>query len=78
MPSCSAPQTQLVTDDGPSYQNLPGVRHDAITLGPMAAHIALPCGHSCISPPPLTKCGQRFRVKMNMVVILLFVAHEKS
>jgi hypothetical protein len=45
MPSCSAPQTQLVTDDGPSYQNLPGVRHDAITLGPMAAHIALPWIH---------------------------------
>ena len=37
-----APQTRLVTDDWPSYQNLPGVRHNAITLGPMAAHIALP------------------------------------
>jgi predicted RNA-binding Zn-ribbon protein involved in translation (DUF1610 family) len=40
-----APQTQLVTDDWPSYHNLPGVRHDAITLGPMAAHIALPWIH---------------------------------
>src|SRR5258707_15045185 len=40
-----APQTQLVTDDWPSYHNLPGVRHDAITLGPMAAHIA-----SCRTP----------------------------
>ena len=37
-----APQTQMVTDDWPSYQHLPGVRHNAITLGPMAAHIALP------------------------------------
>jgi len=37
-----APRTQLVTDDWPSYQDLPGVRHNAITVGPMAAHIALP------------------------------------
>ena len=37
-----APQTQLVTDDWPAYQDLPGVRHNAITLGPMAAHIAVP------------------------------------
>src|SRR5580692_172802 len=44
-----APQTQLVTDDWPSYQNLPGVRHDAITLGPMAAHIALPWIHRLFS-----------------------------
>ncbi len=44
-----APQTQLVTDDWPSYHNLPGVRHDAITLGPMAAHIALPWIHRLFS-----------------------------
>jgi hypothetical protein len=44
--SCAiAPQTQLVTDDSPSYQDLPGVRHNTITLGPMAAHIALPWIH---------------------------------
>src|SRR5258708_13016636 len=44
-----APQTQLVTDDWPSYHNLPDVRHDAITLGPMAAHIALPWIHRLFS-----------------------------
>jgi hypothetical protein len=44
-----APQTQLVTDAWPSYHNLPGVRHDAITLGPMAAHIALPWIHRLFS-----------------------------
>src|SRR5215469_9648564 len=44
-----APQTHLVTDDWPSYQNLPGVRHNAITLGPMAAHIALPWIHRLFS-----------------------------
>src|SRR6266571_428645 len=37
-----APQTRLVTDDWPSYQDIPGVRHNAITVGPMAAHIVLP------------------------------------
>ena len=31
-----APQTRQVSED------LPSVRHNAITLGPMAAHIALP------------------------------------
>ena len=35
------PPDALVTDDWPAYQDLPGVRHNAITLGPMAAHIAL-------------------------------------
>jgi predicted RNA-binding Zn-ribbon protein involved in translation (DUF1610 family) len=44
-----APQTQLVTDDWRSYQNLPGVRHNAITLGSMAAHIALPWIHRLFS-----------------------------
>src|SRR5436190_23481483 len=28
-----APQTRLVTDDWPSYQGIPAVRHNAITLG---------------------------------------------
>jgi ISXO2-like transposase domain/Transposase zinc-ribbon domain len=44
-----APQTQLVTDDWPSYQDLPGVRHNAITLRRMAAHIALPWIHRLFS-----------------------------
>jgi hypothetical protein len=44
-----APQTQLVTDDWPSHQNLPDVRHRAITLGPRAAHIALPWIHRLFS-----------------------------
>src|SRR5580704_13911183 len=34
------PPDALVTDDWPAYQDLPGVRHNAITLGPMAADIA--------------------------------------
>ncbi len=38
-----APHTQLVTDEWPSYRDLPGVRHNPITLGPMAAHVALAC-----------------------------------
>jgi hypothetical protein len=33
---------QLVTDDWASYQDILGVRHNAITLGPMAVHIVLP------------------------------------
>jgi hypothetical protein len=44
-----APQTRLVTDDWPSYQDLTGIRHKAITLGPMAAHIALPWIHRLFS-----------------------------
>jgi hypothetical protein len=44
-----APQTQLVTDNWPSYQDLPDVRHHAITLGPMAAHVALPWIHRLFS-----------------------------
>jgi hypothetical protein len=40
-----APQTPLVTDNWPSYRDLPGVRHNPITLGPMAAHVALPWIH---------------------------------
>ena len=44
-----APQTQLVTDNWPSYRDPPGVRHHAITLGPMAAHVALPWIHRLFS-----------------------------
>ena len=44
-----APQTQLVTDDWPSYQEIPGVRRNAITVGAMAAHIALPWTHRLFS-----------------------------
>ena len=44
-----ASQTQLVTDDWPSYQDIPSVRHKAITVGPMAAHIALPWIHRLFS-----------------------------
>ena len=44
-----ASQTQLVTDNWPSYQDLPDVRHNAITLGPMAAHVALPWIHRLFS-----------------------------
>jgi hypothetical protein len=47
--SAVAPQTRLITDDWPSYQGLPGVRHNAITLGPMAAHLALPWIHRLFS-----------------------------
>src|SRR6202040_1265278 len=36
-----APQTRSAAADWPSYQDVPGVRHNAITLGPMAAHVAL-------------------------------------
>jgi hypothetical protein len=44
-----APHSQLITDDWPSYQHIPAVRHNAITLGPMAAHIALPWIHRLFS-----------------------------
>jgi hypothetical protein len=44
-----APQTRLVTDDWRYYQGIPAVRHNAITLGPMAAHIALPWIHRLFS-----------------------------
>ena len=44
-----APQTRLVTDDWPSYQAIPAIRHNAITLGPMAAHVALPWIHRLFS-----------------------------
>ena len=44
-----APQTRLVTDDWPSYQDIPAIRHNAITIGPMAGHIALPWIHRLFS-----------------------------
>jgi hypothetical protein len=44
-----APTTKLVTDDWPSYQNIPEIRHKAITVGPMAAHIVLPWTHRLFS-----------------------------
>jgi hypothetical protein len=44
-----APHTRLVADDWPSYQGIPAIRHNAITLGPMAAHIALPWIHRLFS-----------------------------
>ena len=44
-----APQTQLLTDDWPSYRDIPGVRHKAVTVGPMAGHIALPWTHRLFS-----------------------------
>jgi predicted RNA-binding Zn-ribbon protein involved in translation (DUF1610 family) len=44
-----APQTRLVTDDWPSYQGIAGVKHKAITVGPMAAHVVLPWAHRLFS-----------------------------
>jgi hypothetical protein len=35
------PNTRLVTDDWPSYNDTPEIKHKAITVGPMAAHIVL-------------------------------------
>jgi predicted RNA-binding Zn-ribbon protein involved in translation (DUF1610 family) len=44
-----APNTRLVTDDWPSYDNIPDTKHKAITVGPMAAHIVLPWIHRLFS-----------------------------
>ena len=44
-----APTTKHVTDDWPSYQNILQIRHRAITVGPMAAHIVLPWTHRLFS-----------------------------
>jgi hypothetical protein len=44
-----APQTRLVTDDWSSYQGIRGVTHNAITVGPMAAHVVLPWTHRLFS-----------------------------
>ena len=60
-----APQTQLVTDDWPFYHNLPDVRHNAITLGPMAAHIALPWDPSAVFKPQALGSGRLSRTAEN-------------
>ena len=44
-----APNTRLVTDDWPSYNDIPEIKHKAITIGPMAAHIVLPWIHRLFS-----------------------------
>ena len=44
-----APNTRLVTDDWPSYNDIPDIEHKAITVGPMAAHIVLPWIHRLFS-----------------------------
>ena len=44
-----APNTRLVTDDWPSYNDIPDIKHKAITIGPMAAHIVLPWTHRLFS-----------------------------
>jgi len=45
----AAPNTRLVTDDWPSYSDIPDIKHKAITVGPMAAHIVLPWAHRLFS-----------------------------
>ena len=40
---------RLVTDDWPSYRNIPEIKHKAITVGPIAAHIVLPWAHRLFS-----------------------------
>ena len=40
-----APTTKLETDDWSSYRDIPEIKHKAITVGPMAAHIVLPWTH---------------------------------
>jgi hypothetical protein len=50
-----APNTRLVTDDWPSYNDIPDIKHKAITIGPMAAHIVLPWTHPLFSN--LKRCG---------------------
>src|SRR6267378_3309765 len=44
-----APNTRLVTDDWPSYNDIPDIARKAITVGPMAAHIVLPWTHRLFS-----------------------------
>jgi hypothetical protein len=44
-----APHTKLVTDDRPSYTDIPEINHKAITVGPMAAHTVLPWTHRLFS-----------------------------
>jgi len=43
-----APNTRLVTDDWPSYNDIPDIKHKAITVGPMAAHI-----RAALDPSPV-------------------------
>ena len=43
------PNTRLVADDWPSYNDIPEIKHKAITVGPMAAHIVLPWIHRLFS-----------------------------
>jgi hypothetical protein len=43
------PNTRLVTDDWPSYNDIPDIKHKAITVGPIAAHIVLPWTHRLFS-----------------------------
>ena len=38
-----------MTDDWPSYNDIPDIQHKAITVGPMAAHIVLPWTHRLFS-----------------------------
>ena len=38
-----------MTDDWSSYRNIPEIKHKAITVGPMAAHIVLPWTHRLFS-----------------------------
>jgi ISXO2-like transposase domain len=44
-----APQTKLATNDWASSRGISGVRHRAINVGPMAAHIVLPWTHRLFS-----------------------------
>jgi hypothetical protein len=44
-----APNTRLVTDDWPSHNDIPDIKHKAITIGPMAAHVVLPWTHRLFS-----------------------------
>ena len=38
-----------MTDDWPSYNDIPDIKHKAITIGPMPAHIVLPWIHRLFS-----------------------------
>ena len=53
-----APSTRLVTDDWPSYNDIPDIKHKAITLGPLAAHIVLPWTHRLILKPQALGSGR--------------------
>ena len=53
-----APNTRLVTDDWPSYNDIPDIKHKAITVGPMAAHIVLPWIPSPVLKPQALGLGR--------------------